>query len=133
MKAKILTTLLLSTITLTANAEYVIKYKLEENTISFKQYYDNIGADPDGNNNTSTTPSCKVSQADLDVFGGKLLRVSDEETLKCVIDYTVPAKTFSPDCVGLTQATNVGLIFTNSMIAKGVQGISSWAYTGECS
>lgn len=36
MKLKILTALLLSTITLTANAEYVIKYNLEKNAISYK-------------------------------------------------------------------------------------------------
>jgi hypothetical protein len=132
MKTKILTTLLLSTIAFTANAEYVVKYNLEKNSVSFKQYYDNIGADPEANNNTSTTPSCKVSQADLDVFGGQLLRVSDEENLKCVIDYTVPANTFSPDCVGMEQATTQGLAFTKAMISKGVQGIASFAYTGEC-
>ncbi|MEW3754886.1 hypothetical protein QOZ46_22810 [Pseudomonas aeruginosa] len=117
-----------------ANAEYVIKIAVDKDAINFKQYYDNVGVNPGDNNNNSNDPACTVSQADLDVFGGELIRVFDEEGgLSCVIDYAVPAATFAPDCVGGEQATTQGLAFTNAMIAKGVKGFSSFAYFGECS
>jgi hypothetical protein len=115
------------------HAEYVVKVNVDKGSINFKQYYDNVGVNPDDNNLTSKDPACTVTQADLDVFDGKLIRVFDEEGgLACVIDYAVPAATFSPDCVGMEQATTTGLAFTNAMIAKGVKGISSFAYFGEC-
>ncbi|MCO7557148.1 hypothetical protein [Metapseudomonas otitidis] len=117
-----------------ANAEYVVKVAMDKNAVNFKQYYDNVGATPGENNNVSNDPACTVSQADFDLFGGQLIRVFDEEGgLSCVLDYAVPAKTFSPDCVGQSQATTQGLIFTNAMINKGVKGFSSFAYFGECS
>ncbi|HFN7140769.1 TPA: hypothetical protein ACHGQU_002347 [Pseudomonas aeruginosa] len=114
-------------------AEYVVKVNVDKSSINFKQYYDNVGVNPDDNNMTSKDPACTVTQADLDVFNGKLIRVFDEEGgLACVIDYAVPAATFSPDCVGMEQATTTGLEFSNAMIAKGVKGFSSFAYFGEC-
>ncbi|MFG9637548.1 hypothetical protein ACEP4E_17340 [Pseudomonas aeruginosa] len=117
-----------------ANAAYVVKVAMDKNAINFKQYYDNVGATPGENKNNSSDPACTVSQADLDAFGGELIRVFDEEGgLSCVVDYAVPAATFAPDCVGGEQATVQGLAFTNAMIAKGVKGFSSWAYFGECS
>lgn len=116
-----------------ANADYVVKVNVDKSSINFKQYYDNVGVNPDDNNLTSKDPACTVSQADLDVFNGKLIRVFDEDGgLSCVIDYAVPAATFSPDCVGNEQATTQGLEFSNAMIAKGVKGFSSFAYFGEC-
>lgn len=116
-----------------ANADYVVKVNVDKSSLNFKQYYDNVGANPDDNTMTSKDPACTVSQADLDVFNGKLIRVFDEEGgLACVIDYAVPASTFSPDCVGIEQATTTGLAFSNAMIAKGVKGYSSFAYFGEC-
>ncbi|MBI6914875.1 hypothetical protein JET72_13320 [Pseudomonas juntendi] len=115
------------------HAEYVVKVNVDKGSINFKQYYDNVGANPDDNNMNSKDPACTVSQADLDVFNGKLIRVFDEEGgLACVIDYVVPAATFSPDCVGNEQATTQGLEFSNAMIAKGVKGYSSFGYFGEC-
>ncbi|HCT4466757.1 MULTISPECIES: hypothetical protein [Pseudomonas] len=116
-----------------ANADYVVKVNVDKSSINFKQYYDNVGANPDDNNMTSKDPACTVTQADLDVFNGKLIRVFDEDGgLSCVIDYAVPAATFAPDCVGNEQATTQGLAFTNAMIAKGVKGFASFAYFGEC-
>lgn len=116
-----------------ANADYVVKVNVDKGSINFKQYYDNVGANPDDHNMNSKDPACTVTQADLDVFNGKLIRVSDEDGgLSCVIDYAVPAATFSPDCVGMEQATTTGLEFSNAMIAKGVKGFSSFAYFGEC-
>ncbi|HIE6090612.1 TPA: hypothetical protein ACXNZZ_004124 [Pseudomonas aeruginosa] len=115
------------------HAEYVVKVNVDKGSINFKQYYDNVGVNPDDNNMTSKDPACTVTQADLDVFNGKLIRVFDEDSgLSCVIDYAVPAATFSPDCVGMEQATTTGLEFSNAMIAKGVKGYSSFAYFGEC-
>ncbi|MCT5711285.1 hypothetical protein LZM22_11660 [Pseudomonas aeruginosa] len=116
-----------------ANAAYVVKVAMDKNAINFKQYYDNVGVNPGENNNNSNDPACTVTQADLDVFGGQLIRVFDDETMNCVVDYAVPAATFSPDCVGLEQATAQGLEFTHAMIEKGVKGFSSFAYFGECS
>lgn len=116
-----------------ANADYVVKVNVDRSSFNFKQYYDNVGANPDDNNMTSKDPACTVTQADLDVFNGKLIKVFDEDGgSSCVIDYVVPAATFSPDCVGNEQATTQGLAFTNAMIAKGVKGISSFGYYGEC-
>lgn len=133
MKTKILTALILSVLAVSANAQYSIKMQLPKESVAFKQYYDNIGANPDDNNMTSKDPACTITQADLDVFNGKLLRVFDEEGgLSCVIDYAVPASTFSPDCVGMEQATIQGLQLSNAVIAKGVKGFASFAYFGEC-
>lgn len=116
-----------------ANADYVVKVNVDKSSINFKQYYDNVGVNPDDNNINSKDPACTVTQADLDVFNGKLIRVFDEDGgLSCVIDYAVPAATFSPDCVGNEQATTQGLAFTNAMITKGVNGFSSFAYFGVC-
>ncbi|QQE84905.1 hypothetical protein [Pseudomonas putida] len=116
-----------------ANADYVVKVNVDKSSINFKQYYDNVGVNPDDNNMNSKDPACTVSQADLDAFNGKLIRVFDEDSgLSCVIDYAVPAATFSPVCVGMEQATTTGLEFSNAMIAKGVKGFASFAYFGEC-
>ena len=116
-----------------ANADYVDKVNDDKGSINFKQYYENVSANPDDNNMTSKDPACTVSQSDLDVFNGKLIRVFVEEGgLPCVIHYVVPAATFSPDCVGNEQATNQGIAFTNAVIAKGVKGFSSFGYYGEC-
>ncbi|HBP1919031.1 hypothetical protein HWN49_27045 [Pseudomonas aeruginosa] len=134
MKTNKITIALLALFAFTsANAQYVVKVAMDKNAIDFKQYYDNVGANPGDNKNNSSDPACTVSQADLDVFGGELIRVFDDESMSCVVDYAVPAATFSPDCVGLEQATAQGLEFTHAMIAKGVKGFSSFAYFGECS
>jgi hypothetical protein len=133
MKTKITIALILSVLAFAANAQYSIKMQLPKENVAFKQYYDNIGANPDDDNMNSKDPACTITQADLDVFNGKLLRVFDEEGgLSCVIDYAVPAATFSPDCVGNEQATVQGLELSNAVIAKGVKGFASFAYFGEC-
>lgn len=114
-----------------ASADYTIKIGLDKSAINLKQYYDNVGVNPDDNNIITNDPACVISQADLEPFGATILRVFDDENTTCAIDYAVPKATFSPDCT--SEYLTIGNALTNVFIAKGVKGISSVAYVGECS
>ncbi|WP_449102038.1 hypothetical protein [Pseudomonas extremaustralis] len=128
---KIIISMIAIFISASANAEYVMKIGLDKEAINFKQYYENVGVSPDDNNNTTKDPACTISQADLAPFGGQLIKVSDEESLKCVVDYIVPKATFSPDCT--SEYLPISMALANVMISKGVKGYSSIGYYGECS
>lgn len=120
----------LSILASSAHAEYVMNIGLDKNSINFKQYYDNVGANPDENNNTTKDPACTISQADLEPFGGQLIKVADEESMKCVVDYIVPKATFSPDCT--SEYLPISMELANVMVSKGVKGYSSIGYFGGC-
>lgn len=116
--------------TAAANADYSIKIGLDKSAVNFKQYYDNIGVNPEDNNINTNDPACVISQSDLEPFGGTLLRVFDAEDSTCVVDYAVPKATFSPDCTA--EYLTIGTALSNVFISKGVKGYASMAYVGEC-
>lgn len=130
MKTKILATAILLFMATTANAEYVIKVGLDKSSFDFKQYYDNVGVNPGDDNTTPQHPDCKVTKGDLAAFGGELIKVSQQDGFKCVVDYIVPKATFSPDCTA--EYLPISQSLTNVLISKGVDGISSIGYFGEC-
>lgn len=132
MKIQICTLLAIisTTLALSANAEYVMKVELDKSSINFKQYYDNVGVNPDEDNTTPSNAECKVTNTDLANFGGQLIKVSAKDGLKCVVDYIVPKATFSPDCTA--EYLPISQSLTNALISKGVDGISSIGYFGEC-
>lgn len=114
-----------------ANAEYVMKINLDKEAVSFKQYYDNVGVDPNDDNNSSTDPSCQIKNGDFAPFSGQLLKVSKEENFKCVVDFIVPKSVFDSECNSNFQEANTEL--WDMMRSKGVDGVSSFGYYGECS
>lgn len=130
MKKQVLATAILIIMSGTAQAEYLIKVNLDKSSFDFKQYYDNVGVSPGDDNTTPQHPDCKVTKADLTAFGGELIKVSQQDGFKCVVDYIVPKSTFSPDCTSEYLPINQSL--TNVLISKGVDGISSIGYFGEC-
>lgn len=118
-------------LSVSANAEYVMKINLDKQAVSFKQYYDNVGVDPNGDNNSSTDPSCTIKNGDFAPFSGQLLKVSKEEGFKCVVDFIVPKSVFDSECNTNSYEATVEL--WDMMRAKGVDGVSSFGYYGECS
>ncbi|WP_154607354.1 hypothetical protein [Pseudomonas syringae] len=117
-------------ISMSANAEYIMKVNLEKEAISFKQYYDNVGIDPNDNNNSATDPSCIIKNTDFVPFNGQLLKTSTESVLKCVVDIIVPKAVFDPECN--TNAAEANTALWDMMRSKGVDGVSSVAFYGEC-
>lgn len=117
-------------VSVSANAEYIMKVNLEKEAISFKQYYDNVGVDPNDNNNSATDPSCIIQNGDFVQFNGQLLKISTEEVLKCVVDIIVPKAVFDPACNSDASKANTAL--WDMMRSKGVDGVSSIGYYGEC-
>ena len=114
-----------------ASAEYVMRINLDKQAISFKQYYDNVGADPDGDNNTATDPSCLIKNGDFAPFSGQLLKVSKQDGFSCVVDFIVPKSVFDPECNSNYNEINTEL--WDMMRSKGVDGVSSFGYYGDCS
>ena len=129
IKLSLLTIALFASISV--QAAYVIKIPMDKEAVSFKQYYDNVGVDPNENNNSATDPSCEIKNGDLAPFSGQLLKVSKEENFKCVVDFIVPKSVFDPECNSNYLKANTDL--WDMMRSKGVDGVSSFGYYGECS
>lgn len=77
IKLSILTIALFASISV--QAAYVIKIPMDKEAVSFKQYYDNVGVDPNENNNSATDPSCEIKNGDFAPFSGQLLKVSKKK------------------------------------------------------
>lgn len=116
---------------ISVQAAYVIKIPMDKEAVSFKQYYDNVGVDPNENNNSATDPSCEIKNGDFAPFSGQLLKVSKEENFKCVVDFIVPKSVFDAECNSNYLKANTEL--WDMMRSKGVDGVSSFGYYGECS
>ena len=129
IKLSILTIALFAS--MSANAAYIIKIPVDKTAISFKQYYDNVGVNPDENNNTSTDPSCTIKNGDFASYSGQLLKVSKQDGFSCVVDFIVPKSVFDPECNSNYLKANTDL--WDMMRSKGVDGVSSFGYYGECS
>lgn len=113
-----------------ASAEYVMRINLDKQAISFKQYYDNVGANPESDNNTATDPSCLIKNGDFALFSGQLLKVSKQDGFSCVVDFIVPKSVFDSECNSNHSEVNTAL--WDMMRSKGVDGVSSFGYYGEC-
>jgi hypothetical protein len=131
IKSTITALTFLSLFSANAFAEYTVRVSLDKTAINFNQYYENIGANPEDNNINTSDLNCIISQSDLDPFDATLLKVSDEESLTCVIDYAVPMSTFSRDCTA--NYLTIDSALTSVLVSKGVNGFASKAYFGECS
>lgn len=128
IKISLLTIALFSAVS--ANAAYIIKIPVDKTAISFKQYYDNVGVNPDENNNTATDPSCTIKNNDFLPFNGQLLKTSSQDGFKCVVDIVVPKSVFDGACNSNANEANTEL--WDMMRSKGVDGVSSIGFYGEC-
>lgn len=116
---------------MSVQAAYVIKIPMDKEAVSFKQYYDNVGVDPNENNNSATDPSCTIKNGDFASYSGQLLKVSKQDGFSCVVDFIVPKSVFDPECNSNYNEINTEL--WDMMRSKGVDGVSSFGYYGECS
>ena len=115
---------------MSVQAAYVIKIPMDKEAVSFKQYYDNVGVDPNENNNSATDPSCEIKNGDFALFSGQLLKVSKQDGFSCVVDFIVPKSVFDSECNSNHSEVNTAL--WDMMRSKGVDGVSSFGYYGEC-
>lgn len=113
-----------------ANAEYIVKMALPKQDITFKQYYDNVGIDPSDDNTSTNNPQCLIKNGDFASYSGQLLRVTQEETLKCVVDIIVPKSLFDSECN--SNAPEINKEIWDMMRSKGVDGVASIGFYGEC-
>ena len=113
-----------------ANASFTIKIPMDKIGINFDQAYQNIGVNPNDDNTSTDNPACLIKNDDFALFGGALLKISQEEVLKCVVDIAVPKIIYDPACN--ENAVSETIRLWDMMRAKGVDGVSSTFFSGEC-
>lgn len=115
-----------------ANAEYTMNIPLEKSQGGFLsdgsvQFVKAEVPVADGVN----PEICKITNDDFIPFGGQLLNVSKEQGFECVVSIAVPKAVFDGACN--TDANTVNTALWDMMRSKGVDGVMSISYLGECS
>jgi len=115
-----------------ANAEYTMNIPLEKSQGGFLadgsvQFVKAEVPVVDGIN----PDICKITNDDFIPFGGQLLNVSKEQGFECVVSIAVPKAVFDGACN--TDANTVNTALWDMMRSKGVDGVMSISYLGECS
>ncbi len=132
MKKLILSTIIAATMfSGLASAEYVMHIPLEKSmggtlpdgTIKFV-------AAPVEPETPSLGADCTISNDDFIPFGGQLLGVWAEPGMDCVVSVEVPKSVFDGACNADSYPATVAL--WDMMRSKGVDGLSSMSYSGEC-
>lgn len=129
IKLSLITIALFSSIT--ANAAYIIKIPIDKSAVGFKQAYENIGVNPNDDNTSTDNPACLIKNSDFSLFGGVLLRITEDGEMKCVVDISIPKNVFDGDCNENAYPESVKL--WDMMRSKGVDAVNSMFYSGECS
>jgi len=114
-----------------ANAEYTMNIPLEKSQGGFLadgsvQFVKAEVPVVDGIN----PDICKITNDDFIPFGGQLLNVSKEQGFECVVSIAVPKAVFDGACN--TDANTVNTALWDMMRSKGVDGVMSISYLGEC-
>jgi len=115
-----------------ANAEYTMNIPLEKSQGGFLadgsvQFVKAEVPVVDGIN----PDICKITNDDFIPFGGQLLNVSKEQGFECVVSIAVPKAVFDGACNPDVNTVNTAL--WDMMRSRGVDGVSSISYLGECS
>jgi hypothetical protein len=128
---KMISVAIIASISTVASAEYVMSIPLEKSKGGFL---------PDGSVQfvkaeipvvDGINPEiCKITNDDFISFGGQLLNVSKEQGFECVVSIAVPKAVFDGACN--TDANTVNTALWDMMRSKGVDGVMSISYLGEC-
>lgn len=130
MKKQTIATLAISILfSVNAFAEYIMKVPVESNSINF------ISNSNEGENSQPVAgldSSCVISSTDLAPLSATLLdKWSEPENgFKCVVSIAVDKNLYDGACPGFTNERNIQL--WDVMRSKGVDGVSSIRYDGEC-
>lgn len=133
MKKQTIATLAISILfSVNAFAEYTMKVPVESNSINFISNSNNSNEGENGQPVAGLDSSCVISSTDLAPLSATLLdKWSEPENgFKCVVSIAVEKNLYDGACPGFTNERNVEL--WDVMRSKGVDGVSSIRYDGEC-
>lgn len=133
MKKQTIATLAISILfSVNAFAEYTMKVQVESNSINFISNSNNSNEEGSGQPVAGLDSSCVISSTDLAPLGASLVdKWSEPENgLKCVVSIAVEKNLYDGACPGFTNERNIQL--WDVMRSKGVDGVSSIRYDGEC-
>lgn len=134
MKKQTITILALSILfSVNAFAEYTIKIPVEANSVKFVSVSNENEGEQEAQQPTGLDASCVITNDDLVPFSASLVdKWSEPENgFKCAVSIAVDKNLYDGACPGFTNEQNTAL--WDKMRERGVDGVSSIQYIGECS